>query len=45
MKTPEAIKILRYFNRWRKGAEIPQPDPKEITEAIDFAIRKLEKLK
>lgn len=45
MKTQESINILRRLNMWRRGADIPQPDPKEVTEAIAFAIRKLEKIK
>lgn len=38
MTLPEALKILEQFNKWRRGVEIPQPDPKIIGEAIDIAI-------
>ena len=41
MKTKEAIKTLREYNRWRRGADIPQPDPTKIGKAIDFAIREM----
>ena len=38
MTTAEAIEILQYHNRWRRGADIPMLEPKEIGEAIDKAI-------
>jgi hypothetical protein len=38
MTTPETIKFLENYNRWRRGADIPQPDPKELGKAIDHAI-------
>jgi hypothetical protein len=41
MKTTEAIKVLTEFNHWRRGAEMPQPDPKVIGLAIDKAIEVL----
>ena len=37
MTTTDAIKILADFNKWRRGAEIPQPSPALIGEAIDVA--------
>jgi hypothetical protein len=37
MTTTDAIKILANFNKWRRGAEIPQPSPALIGEAIDVA--------
>jgi len=42
MTTEEAIKILKEYNEWRRGAEIPMPDQKLIGEAIDTAISALE---
>lgn len=45
MTLQEAIKILEKYNKWRRGAEIPQPNPKLIGEAIDIAINKLKQLK
>lgn len=34
----KAVKFLKKYNRWRRGAEIEQPDPKEIGQAIDEII-------
>ena len=40
----ETTTILRQFNEWRKGDEdIPQPDPREIGEAIDAAVEMIER--
>ena len=39
MTEKEAIMTLSYFNKWRKGADIPQPHPKEISVAIDTIIK------
>lgn len=44
MKTEEALQILQTFNAWRRGAEIPRPDPVEIGKAIDTAIEKLKQI-
>ena len=41
MKKETAAEILTAFNNWRRGAEIPQPDPTEIGQAIDAAIEAL----
>lgn len=43
MTTAEAIEILKYFNKWRRGADIPQPNPTEIGKAIDKIINDYEK--
>ncbi len=48
MLTPEqesALKTLSRYNKWRRGADIPQPDPKDIGEAIDEAIRLMRQLR
>ena len=37
MTIKQAIKILKRANRWRRGAEIEMPDPKEFGEATDIA--------
>lgn len=34
----KAVRMLKKYNRWRRGAEIKQPDPKEIGQAIDDII-------
>lgn len=38
MTVKQAIKILRRFNKWRRGGEGKQPDPKQAGEAIDVAV-------
>lgn len=43
MTDKEAIKILHYAQKWRRGANVPMPDPKEYGEAIDHAIKTLRK--
>ena len=44
MTPTEVINILRQFNEWRRGDEdIPQPDPREIGEAIDAAVEMIER--
>lgn len=44
MKTPdEHLAVLRQFQAWRLGdGKMEQPDPKEITAALDWAISGLE---
>ena len=40
----EALNILIDFQDWRLGSEIiPMPDVKQITQAIEFAIKELSK--
>jgi hypothetical protein len=39
------IQELKDFNLWRRGAPIPQPDPKIIGENIDWAIKVAEAAK
>lgn len=41
MKVKEIIKYLHNYQKWRRGADIPMPDPREIGRAIDGAIREL----
>ncbi len=38
MTVKQAIKILRRFNKWRRGGKGRQPDPKQVGEAIDVAV-------
>lgn len=44
MNLQEAIKTLEYYNKWRLGAELDQPNPKEITEVLEIAINLLKQL-
>ncbi len=41
MKVKEIIDQLYYFQKWRRGANLKQPDHTEISKAIDGAIREL----
>lgn len=34
----EAVKLLQHYNRWRRGADVEMPRPKELGKAIDTAI-------
>ena len=38
MTRQEAITTLKNFNKWRRGEEIEQPNPKMIGIAIDKAV-------
>ncbi|HML83331.1 MAG TPA: hypothetical protein PKE37_16375 [Thiomonas arsenitoxydans] len=45
MTPAEVAAKLRAFNEWRRSDEdIPQPDPREIGEAIDAAVDMIERL-
>lgn len=39
MKIKKAIKKLKKFNKWKRGANIPQPDPTEIGLIIDKIVK------
>ena len=41
MKLEEIIKHLHNYQKWRRGADLPMPNPKELGIAIDGAIREL----
>lgn len=41
MKVKEIIKYLHNYQKWRRGADLPMPNPKELGIAIDGAIREL----
>ena len=49
MTPTETAAILRQFNEWRRGDYAPeeqptQPDPVEISEAIDAAVEMIERM-
>ena len=46
MTPTETADILRQFNEWRRGnlEGMPQPDPREIGEAIDAAVEMIERM-
>jgi hypothetical protein len=41
MTIQKAIEILKTHNEWRRGAEIPMTDTKELGIAIDVALKTL----
>ena len=43
MTTAEALEILVKYQKWRRGADIPQPYPGIVGEALDTAIECLTK--
>ncbi len=43
MTIERALEVLKHFNKWRRGAKMPMPNPKEIGIALDTAIKVLEK--
>lgn len=40
MEAQEALKLLEYHNKWRKGADIPMLNPTVLGEVIDTIIKK-----
>ena len=46
MTPAEVTTTLRRYNQWRRGnlEGLPQPDPREIGEAIDAAVEMIERL-
>lgn len=42
MKKKDILKNLRYVNDWRKGANIPMPNPTEYGKWLDSAIKAIE---
>lgn len=47
MTPTETAALLRQYNQWRRGnlEGQPQPDPREIGEAIDAAIEMIERMR
>lgn len=43
MGIAEAIKILKRYNRWRRGAEIKPDEPYVIGNAIDRVLEEVQK--
>ena len=44
MTPAEVTNILRQFNEWRRGDDIEQPGPLAVGEAIDAAIKMIERM-
>ena len=43
---PDHLQVLIQFQQWRTGsADVPMPAPRDITEALDWAIRELSEWK
>ena len=45
MKLEEAISLLEDYNRWRRGAEIPQPNATKVGVAISIVLSELKSKK
>jgi len=45
MNLDECITILTEHNKWRRGADIPMVEQRQLGEAIDYAIEELHRLK
>ena len=43
MTLKQAISILKQHNDWRKGAETPMIEPKELSMAIDLILKEVKK--
>lgn len=41
MELQQAIELLENYNKWRRGAEIPQPNPTKIGVAISVVLEKV----
>lgn len=41
MTLNKAIELLQHYNRWRRGADVPMPEPTKIGDAIDVVLEKL----
>ena len=41
MTLQEAIELLEYYNKWRRGEDIEQPPPISIGIAIDIVLHEL----
>ena len=44
MTVEQAVAVLREHNAWRRGAETPMGDPKELGRAIDVLVDLAERL-
>jgi hypothetical protein len=42
MTLTQCIERLKKYQKWRRGADIKQPNPKEIGETLDTVIKYLE---
>lgn len=43
MTKSECLHILKSFQLWRRGAEMPQPRPADLSEALEMAIKIVQK--
>lgn len=41
MEIKQAVEILKAHNEWRKGADTPHTEPKDLGDAIDTVIEAL----
>lgn len=45
MQLKEAIEYVENYQRWRRGAEIEQPNPTKLGIAIDILIENVKRIK
>lgn len=38
MNKEQIIEYLDYYQRWRRGADVPMPDPTELGKVLDYVI-------
>lgn len=38
------LELLETYNKWRRGADIRQPNPTDIGKSIDFVLMEIERL-
>ena len=43
MDVQDALRLLERHNKWRRGADVPMENPKEIGEAIDLIVKEYKK--
>lgn len=41
----DCVDVIRNYNHWRRGADVPQTNPKELGKAIEEAIEEIGRLR
>ena len=45
MPINEAMALLRWYNEWRRGADVVMPEPRAVGDAIDTVLSECERLR
>ena len=45
MPINEAMALLRWYNEWRRGADVAMPEPRAVGDAIDAVLSECERLR